>query len=151
MRGELHTVVDRPIGEVFDFLADIRNEAAWNPRVVRLTKTSEGPIGAGTTFEGAYQGLGTLHTRLVDFERPTRLSFRSTGPRMGIAGTFALTAGAGGTRIDLIADLVPRSLFKLLAPLMRPVLARQNAAAADRLKRALEGARGGGATPAASR
>ena len=151
MKGELSTVVDRPIEEVFDFLVDIRNETAWNPRVVRLTKTSDGPIGAGTTFEGVYQGLGTLRTQLVDFERPARCSFRSTGPRMGITGTFTLTSGAGGTRIDLTADLEPQGLFRLMIPLMRPVLARQNAAAAVRLKRALEGGRDRPATPVAGR
>lgn len=138
MKGELNTVVDRPVEEVFDFLADIRNETAWNPRVVRIDKTSDGPIGAGTTFHGLYQGLGALHT----VARPTRLSFHSTGPRMGITGTFVLTAGEGGTRIALRADLEPRGFFKLLAPLMRPMLARQNAAAAVRLQRALEERRG---------
>ena len=137
MKGELHIVVNRPIEEVFNFLADIRNETAWNPRVVRLEKTSDGPIGVGTSFEGVYQGLGTLRTQLVAVERPARFSFRSTGPRMGLAGTFVLNA-----------DLTPRGPFRLLVPLMRPVLARQNASAAARLKAALEGAHGGGA-PAA--
>lgn len=138
MKGELHTVVKRPIEEVFDFLVDIRNEAAWNPRLRKIDKTSDGGIDAGTTFQGTYQGLGALHTRLTEFERPTRFSFRSTGARMNIAGTFILTRVDGDTRVDLRADFEPRGLFKLLAPLMRPVLNRQNAAAAIRLKRALE-------------
>ncbi len=143
MQGELSTVVDRPVADVFDFLADIRNEAAWNPRVVRIEKTSDGPVGAGTTFRGVYRGLGRLDTQLTAFERPARFSFRSSGPRMGITGTFLLTASAGRTRIALRAELAPRGLFKLLAPLMGPVLTRQNAAAAVRLQRALEGDRGG--------
>jgi uncharacterized protein YndB with AHSA1/START domain len=138
MKGELHTVVARPVEEVFDFLADIRNETRWNPRVIRIDQTSSGPIGVGATFEGRYQGLGTLQTHLVEYERPTRLSFRSTGPRMGISGTFILAPIGTGTSIALRANLEPRGVFKLLAPLMGPVIQRQNRAAAFRLKQALE-------------
>lgn len=139
MKGELRTVVNRPLEEVFDFLADIRNETAWNPRVVMIEKTSEGPIGSGTTFHGVYQGLGVLDTRLVDVERPTRFSFHSTGPRMGITGTFRLAAQGASTGIALDATFKPQGVFLLLAPLMSPLLARQNAAAGERLKQALEG------------
>jgi hypothetical protein len=140
MKGRLHAVVRRPAEEVFDFLADIRNEAAWNPRIQRIEKTSSGPVGPGAAFEGQYQGLGALRTELVVYERPRRLSFRSLGPRMRLAGTFLLAPTAGGTEIALEASLEPRGLFALLAPLMGPVIQRQNAAAAVRLQRALDGA-----------
>jgi hypothetical protein len=60
MKGKLACSVGRPIEEVFDFLADLRNETAWNPRVVRIDTTSAGPMGAGTSFRGLYQGLGIL-------------------------------------------------------------------------------------------
>jgi hypothetical protein len=40
MTGRLTCTVQRAPDDVFDFLADIRNERAWNPRVIRLDKTS---------------------------------------------------------------------------------------------------------------
>jgi hypothetical protein len=138
MQGELRVEVTRPVAEVFDFLADIRNELAWNPRVIQLEKTSSGPIAAGTTFHGRYTGLGSLETELTDYEWPGRLGFRSSGPRMRLAGTFTLTATQHGTSVVLVADLRPRGIFKLLEPLMAPMLKQQNAAAAARLKQALE-------------
>lgn len=138
MKGELECVVDRPVEEVFDFLADIRNEAAWNPRVVRIDKASDGPIGAGATFHGLYRGIGPLRTELVEYERPGRLSFCSSGPRMRIAGTFVLSAAQGKSSVALDADLEPQGPFRFIAPLMAPLIKRQNAAAATRLKQALE-------------
>jgi hypothetical protein len=138
MKGEMECVVNRPVEEVFDFLADVRNEAAWNPRVVRIDKTSDGSIGAGTTFYGLYKGIGALRTELVAYERPERLSFRSSGPRMRIGGQFALSAVQGKSSVTLNADLKPQGLFRLLAPLMAPLIKRQNAAAATRLKQTLE-------------
>jgi carbon monoxide dehydrogenase subunit G len=138
MKGEMKCAVNRPVEEVFDFLADIRNEAAWNPRVVRIDKTSDGSIGAGTTFYGLYKGIGALRTELVEYERPERLTFRSSGPRMRIAGKFAFSAVQGKSSVTLDADLKPQGLFRLLAPLMAPLIKRQNAAAAIRLEQALE-------------
>jgi polyketide cyclase/dehydrase/lipid transport protein len=137
MKGRLSCTVQRSPDEVFDFLADIRNERAWNPRVVRIDKTSSGPLAAGSRFRGRYKGLGLLDTELVEYDRPQRLGFRSTGPRMRIAGTFVLTETAGGTGIDLTADLEPQGVFRILAPLMAPVIRKQNEAAAVRLERAL--------------
>ena len=138
MKGEMKCVVNRPVEEVFDFLADVRNEAAWNPRVVRIDKTSDGSIGTGTTFYGLYKGIGALRTELVAYERPERLSFRSSGPRMRIAGQFALSAVQGKSSVRLDADLKLQGLFKVLAPLMTSLIKRQNAAAAIRLEQALE-------------
>ncbi len=138
MKGEMKCVVNRPVEEVFDFLADIRNEAAWNPRVVRIDKTSDGPIGAGSTFHGMYKGIGPLYTELVEYERPRRLSFRSRGPRMRIAGTFVLSAVQGESNVALNAELEPQGLFRFMTPLMVPLIKWQNAAASARLKQALE-------------
>lgn len=46
--GEL--VINRPVEEVFDFVADERNEPRYNPRMLRADKLSPGPIGLGTRF-----------------------------------------------------------------------------------------------------
>ena len=43
--GEI--VILRPVEEVFDFVADERNEPRYNPRMVRSELISEGPIGWG--------------------------------------------------------------------------------------------------------
>jgi carbon monoxide dehydrogenase subunit G len=134
MKGEMKCAVNRPVEEVFDFLADIRHEAAWNPRVIRIDKTSDGPIGAGTTFHGLYKGIGPLRSELVEYERPRQLSFRSSGPRMRIAGMFVLSTVQGKSSVALNANLEPQGPFRFIAPLIK----RQNAAAATRLKQALE-------------
>jgi len=51
-------VVGRPVHEVFDFVADERNEPLYNRRIVRVEKTSAGPIGGGDTVPGGGQKDG---------------------------------------------------------------------------------------------
>ena len=137
MRGRMRFIAAREPEEVFDFLADLRNERSWNPRVVAIDKTSSGPIGRGTTFHGRYRGLGPLETELTEYDRPRRLAFRSRGPRMGITGAFSLRRAGDGTEVELDAVFQPHGLLRLLSPLLAPVMGKQNEAAAMRLTRAL--------------
>lgn len=139
MKGALHIEVPRAPDEVFDFLADLRNEKAWNPRVVQLKKLTDGPLSSGSRFSGIYQGIGELTTDLVEFDRPRSLSFRSVGPRMRIEGQFRLQPSAKGTQLTLSAELMPQGIFRLLAPLMAPLIRQQNAAAGERLREVLSG------------
>jgi hypothetical protein len=138
MKGGFRLRVARPAEDVFDFLADLRNESLWNPRVRQLSLATPGPIDAGSVFCGSYQGLGTLQTTLTEYERPTRLGFRSEGPRADLAGVFTLHLEEDGVSVDLAADVGPKGLLSLLTPLMTVPFRRQNAAAADRLRAALE-------------
>ena len=53
MRLESVQVIGRPPEEVFDFLADARNEVHWNAWARRIEKLSDGPVGRGTRFHGS--------------------------------------------------------------------------------------------------
>lgn len=139
MKGAIHIEVPKGPEEVFDFLADLRNEKAWNPRVVQIEKLTDGPLSSGSRFAGIYQGIGELTTDLVEFDRPRSFSFRSVGSRMRIEGQFRLEPKANGTQLTLSAELMPQGFFRLFAPLMAPLIRQQNAAAGERLRAVLCG------------
>jgi hypothetical protein len=42
IHGEI--VIDRPVAEVFDFVADERNEPAYNPAMVGVEKLTDGHL-----------------------------------------------------------------------------------------------------------
>ena len=46
--GEI--LINRPVQQAFDFVADQRNEPIYNPRMLRSEKITDGPIGIGTRF-----------------------------------------------------------------------------------------------------
>jgi uncharacterized protein YndB with AHSA1/START domain len=43
-------IIQRPVEEVFAFLADFENLPKWNDAIVETTKTSPGPVAVGTTY-----------------------------------------------------------------------------------------------------
>ena len=66
-------VIKRPVDEVFDFVADERNEPRYNPGIRRAEKLSPGPIGCGTRFRAEAVTLGRrvgMTIRYTAYERP---------------------------------------------------------------------------------
>ena len=51
-------IVNRPIGEVFAFLADGMNEPAWRPGVTDVSHVAETGTGIGATFKQTMKGPG---------------------------------------------------------------------------------------------
>jgi Polyketide cyclase / dehydrase and lipid transport len=57
-RVEGEIIINRPVEEVFDFVADERNEPRYKPRMLRAEQISEGPIGVGTRFHTELKTMG---------------------------------------------------------------------------------------------
>lgn len=126
MRIGKRTEIARPIDEVFDYVADTRNETKWHPRVRSIEKTSEGPIDVGTTFRGD------------EYERPTHLRFTGGNAQVSIEAMIDFREDDGQTHGTFNLDLRPNGFFRLIMPLMAPMIRRRYAQAVPALKRALE-------------
>jgi uncharacterized protein YndB with AHSA1/START domain len=130
--------VDAPITAVFDYLADARNEPQWLPGAQEVTKTTDGPVGLGTRFEGVYRRAGRVELELVEFERPTRVTFRARARIVDFDDAVTLTEREGGTALVARMDARPRGAMKLVAPLMARTMRRQFESNWVHLKEAVE-------------
>jgi len=91
--------IARPAGEVFAFLADLRNIPRWSYAIARTAPTSPGPAGAGAT----YRQTRTIPRRrkenlqITAFQPPTRLAIQGQlGPHRATA-SYLLEPVPGGT------------------------------------------------------
>jgi carbon monoxide dehydrogenase subunit G len=132
------TTVSRPIDDVFDYLADARNEPDWLPGCLRVEKTSAGPVGLGSTFVGHYRRAGRVELELVAFERPRRVTFRARARIVGFDDAVDLSETDSGTRVDARMTARARGVMRLATPLMARTMRRQFAANWDHLRHALE-------------
>ena len=137
--GEI--VINRPVEEVFDFVADERNEPRYNPRMLSSELLSPGPVGLGSRFR-AVMGSGprrtTMTTEFTGYQWPRRLALRSHLSAMEIHGSLTFDPVPGGTRMRWSWEVAPRGLLKLVSPLVVRVGARQERAIWTGLKRLLE-------------
>lgn len=130
--------IARPPEVVLAFLADTTNEPRWHPYAREVRRTSPGPVDAGTTFEGRYRGMGTVTTTITDYRPGSRLVFSSRASGLEFESTATATGDAAHTDLTVSLRLGPRGLYRLLAPVMKPLLRRQFAARMTALKAALE-------------
>ena len=80
VRFESHTVIQRPVGEVFERLADLPRYRGWMHRTGlfrRCRLTSEVPVRQGTTYVDATR-MGSFDGEVTEFVPPTRIAFRET-------------------------------------------------------------------------
>jgi hypothetical protein len=144
-------VIERPVEEVFDFVADERNEPRFNPRMLRAEKISPGPISVGTRFS-AEMATGGRRTRMTTeftaFERPYRLALITLMSWMEIRGSLAFEPVPDGTRMRWNWDLRPRGVLRLVGPMIGQIGRRQERTIWTNLKRLLEAREGTeGASP----
>jgi len=84
-------VIHRPIDEVFDIVADERNEPRDNPQMIAAERVANGPIGPGARFRAALRALGRptdTDIEVVDYQRPTRLRSKTVLSNMDIDGAL---------------------------------------------------------------
>lgn len=133
------TRIRRDPATVFDYFADLRNEAVWNRGHVRdIVMTSVPPIGLGTTFEGHHAGFGRATWRLREYDRPHHLVIDGVVGRGTYIFVVDLSATEDGCELRSRVDWSPAGLVTLLGPLLRPLLYFQAWRSFRRLRRVLE-------------
>ena len=113
--------IEAPVEEVFDLVADERNEPRYNPRIVRAEKVSEGPVGRGARFVAKPKGMGgrgAMTLEILDYDRPHRLHNVVRSSYMQVDGTLTFDEVDGRTRLrwDWDMDLVGAS--RILSPVL---------------------------------
>lgn len=102
MAHEFHgsAVIDRPIEEVFAFLADGTNDPKFSPRVQEIRKATDGPIAVGTVFESKVKDAGMTTSRkfeLTAVQAPTKIRWTERSKNM-------ITVPDGGYDLERIGD-----------------------------------------------
>jgi uncharacterized protein YndB with AHSA1/START domain len=121
-RFEATVVIDRPIEDVFAFLADGENDPKFSPRVQEIAKTTDGPPGVGTVYASTVKDAGVKTKRqfeLTEFEPPTRIRWTEISKNAVTApeGGYDLARDGDGTRVTIHNMLEGHGIGKLIAPL----------------------------------
>ena len=97
-------LIDRPIDEVFAFLADGTNDPRFSPRVQEIRKTTDGPVGVGTMFESTVKDAGMTTKRtfeLTAVQAPTSIRWTERSKNI-------VTVPDGGYDLEKMSDAQTR-------------------------------------------
>lgn len=144
--AELHLErrIKAPIEAVFDRLADIESINEWQPHKGSIRrgsrKTSEGPVGLGTTYEDSTL-FGKAPGEVSTFVRPTELVYHwwQKAPwgailAEGWPGYTLEPVGDGETLVRHHARLRTYGVYGPATPVMKRIAVRERTAVLDALE-----------------
>lgn len=134
-------LIRRPLEEVFDFVADERNEPAYNPQMRSVEKTTPGPIGAGTLWHvvtSSGKRSTPFELEITEYTRPSRLGSMTRMAAADISGALTFVPDADGTLMRWSWEVRPKGMLKLATPLFAAVGRRQEQRIWSSLKAHLE-------------
>lgn len=134
-------LIDRPVEDVFDFVADERNEPSYNRDMLRCELLTAGPVGPGSRFAAVHRGRRRpvqMVVEVTEYDRPRRLVSTTRMPVAEVRGVLRFEPVGSATQMYWDWDVCPKRVAWLSAPLVRVVGARQERACWLALKRYLE-------------
>ena len=118
---DLGTLIDKPVKDVFAFVADPNNMSKWNSAVVSLEQITPGVVGVGTKFKSAGELMGRRiegEMQVTAYEPDTKCGFQVNAGPMQDNLTITLKTVGTGTKVSLNAQGNPAGFFKLAEPMM---------------------------------
>ena len=128
---------DRPIDEVFAYVADFASTAEYDPGVARAQRLDDGPVGTGARYAVDALFLGRtlpMQYRIVEFDPPHRVVLEGVSSTSTARDDIRFDTVGAKTRIRWTLDLQLRGLNRLATPLLGPFLRRLGRKALDGLE-----------------
>ena len=132
--------IDRPLSQVFVYLADLENLPRWNYAIGATRKITAGPVDVGSR----YLQTRTIpvhteeHLEIIEFEPDHRLAISGSLNSLPAQVTYTLRAEEDATCLTNTVDLQPPRHLKLVAPVATLRIKSAVAANLAVLKRTLE-------------
>ena len=133
MRAGTSIVVERPIEDVWSFVANIENMDRWVVGVSEPRMSNGRDMGVGATYTSKYAHAGKTHTidyEVTGYEPPRHFATQSTEGPFPFQGELDLERAGQGTKVTNTIDagsdgLFTTITFALLGPLVRIMMRRQ--------------------------
>jgi len=118
---DLGTLIDKPIKDVFAFVANPNNMPKWNSAVASLEQITPGAVGVGSKFKSKAELMGRSiegEMQVIAYEPDTKCGFQVHAGPMQVNLTLSFKTVGTGTKISLNAQGNPAGFFKLAEGVM---------------------------------
>jgi uncharacterized protein YndB with AHSA1/START domain len=145
MMPEQQITINAPAEKVFNYLADISKHGEWGKpsQKLQVEKTSEGPVGQGSTFKSVGQQFGQQNdtVTIAEYVPNQRVVYESQGKAGHIRHTFELSPSGGGTQVTKRVEVVKAGFpFVIFQPIVKAfILPGAMQSDLQRIKEKLEG------------
>ena len=134
-------LINRPIEEVFAFVADQTNAPKWQDGLIEVRRLTDGPVGVGTKHAATRIFLGRkmeLTNEYIKYEPNKQVIFKAEAGPMHSEVSYLTESTTNGTKLTCKMQVEQSGLFSLAEPLMAKGFKRDFAANFRTLKALLE-------------
>jgi uncharacterized membrane protein len=119
---ETRISIDRPVEEVFAYVAEPRNFPSWNSAVQEVRPLSSGPSGVGSTYSMERQlpgGRATNELVVLVHEQPREFAIETTTGPTPFRYRYRFAGDDGRTVVELDARVELPGVASIMTPLVR--------------------------------
>jgi hypothetical protein len=135
-------VIHRPVEQVYQFMSVPKNRLRYDPKLIDVRQTPEGPLGVGTRIVEVRSMMGKrgeMVTEVSELEPYQRIGYRTRqDDPINASGGYQFHSVPEGTRLTLNFVANPKGVLKLITPLIARGLKRDIAAGLENIKAVLE-------------
>jgi uncharacterized protein YndB with AHSA1/START domain len=140
IKHEVTIHLNRPVEQVFAFLADTRKVSSWQSSLIELEQLTEGPLRAGSRFREVRRTgprQSEIQAEITDFESNKRFATKTiTKPHVTVS--YSLEGEDGGTRLNYKFVMLTSGMMRMLEPLIAGSIKKDTDLDFQSLKRILE-------------
>ncbi len=133
--------LNRPVEQVFAYLVEPRNLAAWQSNLIEIEQLTAGPLRAGAQIREVRrigQRPAENRAEVQVFELNHRFALKTT-TEPHVTVSYSFEPHNGGTHLKYEFGMQTRGLMRLLEPLIAGAIKRQSGEDLEKLKHILEG------------
>lgn len=138
---ELSFVINRPVEDVFAYLANLENDAEWRREWIEAKQTSQGPLGVGATIRLDGEMLGrrmpTVY-EVIEYKPNRTAAWKAVSGPLPLTFRRTFVGVEGGTQVTNRYEAELRGFFKLVKPLLMNMGKRQLEGDIPKLKELME-------------
>jgi carbon monoxide dehydrogenase subunit G len=115
------TLIDKPVKDVFAFVANPNNMSKWNSAVLSLEQVTPGDVGVGTKYKSVGELMGRRlegEMQITAYEPDTKCGFQVNAGPMQVNMTMTFKTVGTGTKVSLNAQGNPAGFFKIAEGMM---------------------------------
>ncbi len=139
--AEESITINRPIGDVFDFVLDGTNNPLWRPTVIDIQRVPGKPSNVGAIFKQGLKGPGGRRIdgdyEIVECQPNELIKFQVISGPARPTGTFRFEAVGNSTRVTFNLHLDAKGLTRLISPMISQTM-KSEVATLSNLKAYLE-------------
>ena len=115
--------IDCSLAEAFALVADVRRTPTWNPGVIEVSEVSDAKVSEGTQFTARVPKFGNQRMVVSELKTDETFTYSTVSPMFAGFHRWEFSASEDKTRIDHIADVSLKGIFRIFVPFL-PLLRR---------------------------